>query len=128
MKFIYDENKIQIQVWQFYGIGEGKLYAVTDNPVAPTYSVQTPFAAGNMTFGRAQAKSKKKHIFYCPEVSCIETFTSIALLRQHLDLGKHVYGTTSVKQLDKVIITYYYYLLKSSLNKYIHIYIHHLGH
>ena len=102
IKYLYNVDDFTLHVWQFYGIGCDKVFPVVDSPAAPKYSVTIPFDSENRTVARARKQATSKSIIYCPEIMCVESFTSVASLRDHLDFGKHVYATKNVPQIEKV--------------------------
>ena len=64
VKYIMEGRKNMFHVWQYYGIGEGKEYAVGAFPTTPLYTVTVPFQKDH-SFGSAmvQKKTKKENIF-----------------------------------------------------------------
>ena len=103
VKYFYDaDDKATLHVWQFYDIGCGKTFPVSDSPTAPKHTITIPFEAENISFGRAKKQPTDKEIIYCPEVMCTLSFTSITSLCKHLNFGEHVYTTKNVPQIEKV--------------------------
>ena len=103
VKYLYDKNKVQYQVWQYSGIGNGKKFQVSGKPVAPTYEEKKPFFHIGDTFGYVKSKSDENTPdIPCTKEACILRFPTYKKLENHLNCGRHKFEETTKTQLSKV--------------------------
>ena len=51
VKYLKKNGQLFFHVWQYYGIGKGKKYPVSQLPSASNYTVTIPFEEGHLSFG-----------------------------------------------------------------------------
>jgi len=97
---VVDEQEPKYHVWQYYGIGKGKLCNVGIEPLIVKRKITIPFKNDHLSFGRAKVTQEaKKDIVYCSEPMSIKSFSSVDLLLKHLDYGRHEYQATKSSQM-----------------------------
>jgi len=100
VKYVVDEQEPKYHVWQYYGIGKGKLCNVGIEPLIVKRKITIPFKNDHLSFGRAKVTQEaKKDIVYCSEPMSIKSFSSVDLLLKHLDYGRHEYQATKSSQM-----------------------------
>ena len=88
VKYLYDKNKVQYQVWQYSGIGNGKKFQVSGKPVAPTYEEKKPFFHIGDTFGYVKSKSDENTPdIPCTKEACILRFPTYKKLENILTMA-----------------------------------------
>ena len=85
------------KVWQYYGIGKGKVFKVNGEPVPPVSKQIIPFKNNCDSFGEIKSRSNQKEEFSCPDVMCIKTFKSYQALTRHTDFEAHEYEKKASK-------------------------------
>lgn len=103
VKYHYDGQKTQYQVWQYSNIGPGKKFTISGQPDAPLYEEIKPFFDVANTFGTIRsANTVNSPDISCTMDACILRFPTLEKLERHLSYGRHKYEETKQTQLSKV--------------------------